>query len=178
MTTAIQSLAEQVQLLDFIDPVENFTEKDSTTEIMSVTGRSLRHPLTESDDNGLDVGAHLEKATDRFSACMDAKIESVRGRMDKRIDDKVDSKLGPVMDKLSAFDTKLGPVIDRLWALEKTSTSSTRCGPSSSSDGSAGNSTGPIIFAPSYLEIKGWCSFKDRNTLGLSEGQAREFFEN
>ena len=38
--------------------------------------------------------------------------------MDKRIDDKVDSKLGPVMDKLSAFDTKLGPVIDRLWALE------------------------------------------------------------
>ena len=175
-TTAIQSLAEQVQLLDFIDPVEDFTEEDSTTEIMSVTGRSLRHPLTESDDNGLDVGALLEKATDRFSACMDAKIESVRERMDKRIDDKVDSKLGPVMVKLSAFDTKFGPVIDRLWALEKTSTSSTRSGPSSSSDGSAGNTTGPMIFAPSYLEIKRWCSFKDRNTLGLSEGQAREFF--
>ena len=38
-------------------------------------------------------------------------------------------------------------MIDRLSALEKTSTSSTRSGPSSSSDGSAGNSTGPIIFA-------------------------------
>ena len=84
-TTAIQSFAEQVQLLDFIDPVEDFTEGDSTTEIMSVTGRSLKHPLTESDDNGLDVGAllekaaekALEKATDRFSACNDAKIESV-----------------------------------------------------------------------------------------------------
>ena len=32
-----------------------------------------------------------------------------------------------------------------------------------------------MIFAPSYLEIKGWCSFEDRNTLGLTEGQAREF---
>ena len=30
-------------------------------------------------------------------------------------------------------------------------------------------------FAPSYLEIKGWCAFKDRNTRGLTEGQAREF---
>ena len=93
--------------------------------------------------------------------------------MDKRIDDKVDSKLGPVMDKLSAFDSKLGPLTDRWSALEKTSTSSTRSGPSSSSDGSAGNTTRPMIFAPSYLEIKEWCSFKDRNTLGLSEGQAR-----
>ena len=27
------------------------------------------------------------------------------------------------------------------------------------------------------MEIKGWCSFKDRNTFGLSEGQAREFVE-
>ena len=27
------------------------------------------------------------------------------------------------------------------------------------------------------MEIKEWCSFKDRNTLGLSEGQARDFVE-
>ena len=66
-----------MQLLDFIDPVEDFTEGDSTTEIMSVTGRSPKHPRTESGDNGLDVGALLVKATDRFSACNDAKIESV-----------------------------------------------------------------------------------------------------
>ena len=160
-TTAIQSLAEQVQLPDFIDPIEDFTEEDSITEVMSVTGRSPKHPRTESDDNGLDVGALLEMAAERFSACMDAKIESIWERMDKRKEDKVDSTLGPVMDRLSA--------------LEKTSTSSTRSGPSSSSDGSAGSTTGPMIFAPSYLEIKGWCSFKDRNTLGLTEGQAREF---
>ena len=75
----------------------------------------------------------VEKATDRFSACKEAKIESIWERVDKRIDGKVDSKLGPVIDRLSA--------------LEKTSTSSTRSGPSSSSDGSAGNFTGPIIFA-------------------------------
>ena len=32
-----------------------------------------------------------------------------------------------------------------------------------------------MIFAPSYLEIKGWCAFKDRNTRGLTEGQAKDF---
>ena len=61
-------------------------------------------PLTESDDNGVDVGALLEKAADRFSACMDAKIESIWERTDKRIEDKVDSKLGPMMDRLSALE--------------------------------------------------------------------------
>ena len=30
------------------------------------------------------------------------------------------------------------------------------------------------VFAPSYLEIKGWCGFRDRNTHGLTEAQARE----
>ena len=136
---------------------------------MAVAGRSPKHPRTESDDNGLDVGVLMEKAaekavekaTDRFSACIDGKIESIWERMDKRIEYKVDSKLGPVMDRLSA--------------LEKTGTSSTKSGPSSSSDGSAGCTTGPMLFAPSYLEIKGWCAFRDRNTLGLTEGQAREF---
>ena len=125
-TTSIQSLAEQVQLPDFVDPIEDFTEEDSITKIMSVTGRSPKHPRTGSDDNGLDVGALLDKAADRFSACMDAKIDSMMDQLDKRIEDKVDSKLGPVMDKLSAFDSKLVPVMDRLSALEKTSTSSTK----------------------------------------------------
>ena len=67
---------------------------------MAVAGRSPKHPRTDSDDNGLDVGALLEKAvemevekaTDRFSACMDAKIESIWERMDKRIDDKGDTQ--------------------------------------------------------------------------------------
>ena len=68
-TTDIQSLAERVQLPDFIDPIEDFTEEDSITEIMSVTGRSPEHPRTESDDNGLDIGVLLEKAADRLK-CM------------------------------------------------------------------------------------------------------------
>ena len=68
---------------------------------------------------------------------------------------------------------------NRLSVLEKTS-SSTRSGPSSLSDGggSAGQSSAaggtPAVFAPSYLEIKGWCGFRDRNTHGLTEAQAGE----
>ena len=75
------------------------------------------------------------------------------------------------------IDSKLGPVMDRLSVLEKTS-SSTSSGPSSLSDnaGSAGQSSAaggntPAVFAPS---IKGWCGFRDRNTHGLTEAQARE----
>ena len=57
---------------------------------MANAERSPKHPRTESDDNGLDVGALLEKAaekavekaTDRFSACLDAKIGSIWERMD------------------------------------------------------------------------------------------------
>ena len=56
---------------------------------MSVTGRSPKHPRTESDHNAMDVGVLMEKAAkkavekaaDRFSACMDAKIESIWERM-------------------------------------------------------------------------------------------------
>ena len=55
--TVIQSIAEQVQLPDFVDPIEDFTEEDSRSESMAVTGRSPKHPRTESDDNGVDVGA-------------------------------------------------------------------------------------------------------------------------
>ena len=33
----------------------------------------------------------------------------------------------------------------------------------------------PAVFAP-YLEIKTWCGFRDRNTHGLTEAQAREIF--
>ena len=128
---------------------------------MAVTARSPKHPRTESEDNGMDVGALLEKAAHRFSMSMEAKIESMMEQMDKRIEDKIDSKLVPVMDRISALEGR-------------TSTSITRSGPSSSSDGSLGSTTGPVIFAPFYLEIKGWCAFKDRNTRGLTEGQAKK----
>ena len=103
----------------------------------------------------MDIAALLDRAADRFSACMDTKVDSMMDRLEKRIDEKIDSKLGPVMDRLSV--------------LEKTS-SSTRCGSSSLSDngGSSGQSstTGvtPAVFALSYLEIKGWCGFRDKHT--------------
>ena len=98
----------------------------------------------------------LDRAADRFSACMDTKVDSMMDRLEKEIDERIDSKLGPVMDRLSA--------------LEKTNSSSTISGPSSMSGngGSAGQSCAgsdaPAVFAPSYLEIKGWCGFRDRNT--------------
>ena len=63
--------------------------------------------------------------------------------------------------------------------LEKTN-NSTRCGSSSLSDngGSSGQSSttgvAPAVLAPSYLEIKGRCGFRDRNTHGLTDAQARE----
>ena len=69
-TTDIQSFAEQVQHCC-----------------------SPKHPRTESEDNGLDVGALLEKAADRFSISRDAKIETMMEQLDKRIEDKIDSKL-------------------------------------------------------------------------------------
>ena len=90
------------------------------------------------------------------AARMDTKVDSMMDRLEKRIDERIDSKLGPLMDRLSA--------------LEQTNSSSTRSGPSSMSDkgASAGQSSAggnaPAVFAPSYLEIKGWCGFRDRGS--------------
>ena len=151
--TVIQGFAEHVCLLAD-DPIEDFSE-DMATGSMAAAGRSPnKHPRTGSEEDSVDIAALLDRAADRFSACMDTKVDSMMDRLEKRIDEKIDSQLGPVMDRLSV--------------LEKTS-SSTRSGPSSLSDngGSSGQSstTGvvPAVFAPSYLEIKGWCGFRDRN---------------
>ena len=46
----------------------------------------------------------LDRAADRFSACMDTMVDSMMDRLEKRIDDKIDSKLGPVMDRLSVLE--------------------------------------------------------------------------
>ena len=139
---------------------------DMATGSMASAGRSPnKHPRTGSDEDNMDFAALLDRAADRFSACMGTKVDSMMDRLEKRIDEKIDSKLSPVMDRLSV--------------LEKTS-NSTRSDPSSLSDngGSAGQSSAtggaPAVFAPSYLEIKGWCGFRDRNTHGLTEPQARE----
>ena len=68
------------------------------------------------------------------------------------------------------IDTKLGQVMDRLSALENIS-NSTRSGSSSESGagnlggGGGGGSTAPAVFAPSHL---------DRSTHSLTEAQAKE----
>ena len=142
--TVIQGFTEHVCLpADY--PIEDFSE-DMATGSMAAAGRSPnKHPRTGSEEDSVDIAALLDRAADRFIACMDTKVDSMMDRLEKRIDEKIDSKLGPVMDRLSV--------------LEKTS-SSTRSGPSSLSDngGSSGQSSAtgvaPAVFAPSYMEIK------------------------
>ena len=148
------------------DPIEDFSEEDMATGSMAATKRSPnKHSRTGSEEDSVDIAALLDHASDRFSACMDTKVDSMMDRLEKRIDEKIDFKLGPVMDRLSV--------------LEKTS-SSTRSGPSSLSDngGSTGQSStigvAPAVFALSYVEINRRCGFRDRNTHGLTEAQARE----
>ena len=148
--TVTQGFAEHVRL-PTDDPIEDFSEEDMATGSMAVAGRSpKKHPRTGSEEDSEDIAALLDRGADRFSVCMDTKVDSMMDRLEKRIDEKIDSKLGPLMDRLSV--------------LEKTS-SSTRSGLSSLSDngGSAGQSSAaggtPAAFAPSYLEIKGWCGF-------------------
>ena len=161
----IQGFAEHVSL-PTDDPIEDFSEVDMATGSMASTGRSPnKHPRTGSEEDNMDFAALSDRAANHFSACMDTKVDSMMDLLEKRIDEKIDSKLSPLMDRLSV--------------LEKTS-NSTRCGSSSLSDngGSSGQSSttgvAPAVFAPSYLEIKGWCGFRDRNTHRLTEAPARE----
>ena len=149
--TVIQGFAEHV-CLPSDDPIEDFREGNRATGSMAAAGRSPnKHPRTERRRTVWTLLHFLDRAADRFSACMDTKVDSMMDRLEKRIDEKIDSKLGPVMDRLSV--------------LEKTN-SSTRSGPSSLSDNGGStcqsSATGgtPAVFAP-YLEIKGWCGFRD-----------------
>ena len=159
--TVIQGFAEHVCLLAD-DPIEDFSEEDMVTESMAAAGRSPnKYPRTGSEEDSVNIAVLLDRAADRFSACMDTKVDSMMDRLEKRIDEKIDSKLGPVMDRLSV--------------LEKTS-SSTRSGPSSLSDngGSTGqssaNGVAPAVFALSYLEIKGWCGFSRQKHTWIDGG--------
>ena len=120
---------------DPIGPIEDFGEEDVMAAAGSVAGRSPKHLRTGSEEDCLDVAALLDRAADRFSACIDTKVDSMMDRFAKRIDENIDSKLGPVMDRLTVF--------------EKTN-SSTRSGPSSTSDngGSAGYNGGSGSASP------------------------------
>ena len=96
--TVIQGFADVSLPAD--DPIEDFSEEDIATGSMAVAGRSPnKHPRTGSEE------ALLDRAADRFSACMDTKVDSMMDRLEKRIDEKIDSKLGPVVDRLSVLET-------------------------------------------------------------------------
>ena len=102
--TVIQGFAEQVSL-PTDDPIEDFSEEDMATGCMAVAGRSPnKHPRTGSEEDRVDIAALLDRAADRFSACMDTKVDSMMDRLEKRIDEKINSKLGPVMDRLSVLE--------------------------------------------------------------------------
>ena len=107
----------------------------------------------------------MDRAADRFSACIDTKVDSMMDRLEKRIDEKIDSKLGPVMDRLSELEKTSAAVQEVVppHCLMTMVVVLDRAVPG----------VATAIFAP-YLEMKGWCGFRDRNTHGLTEAQARE----
>ena len=108
-TSVLQGSVEHVSL-PTVDPMEDFSEEDMATGSMAVAGRSPnKHTRTGTEEDSVDIAALLDRAADRFSACMDTKVDSMMDPLEKRVDEKIDSKLGPEMD--------------RLWVLQKTSIS-------------------------------------------------------
>ena len=82
-----------------VDPIEDFSEEDMATGSGAVSEKSPnKQRRTGSEEDSVDIAAILDRAADRFSACMDMKVDSMMDRLEKRIDEKIDSKLGPVMD--------------------------------------------------------------------------------
>ena len=88
--TFIQGFAEHVSL-PTDDPIEDFSEVDMATGSMASAGRSPDgHPRTGSEEDSVDIAALLDRAADRFSVCMDMKVDSMMDRLEKRIDEKID----------------------------------------------------------------------------------------
>ena len=93
--TVIQDFAGHVSL-PTDDPIEDFSEDGMATGSMAVAGRSPNeHPRAGTEEDSVDIAALLDRSADRFSACMDTKVDSMMDRLEKRIDENVDSKLGP-----------------------------------------------------------------------------------
>ena len=84
--SVIQGFAEHISL-PTDDPIEDFGEEDMATGSMAVGGRSPnKHPRTGTEEYSVDIVALLDRAADRFSACMDTKVDSMMDRLEKRID--------------------------------------------------------------------------------------------
>ena len=58
---------------------------------VAIAGRSPKHPRTGSEDDSVNLAALLDRAADRFSACMDTKVDSTMDHLERRIDEKIDS---------------------------------------------------------------------------------------
>ena len=84
---------EDKDLADPSDPIEDFSEDNdiATAGSMAVAGRSPKHPRTTgSSDDSVDLAALFDRAADRFSACMDTKVDSIMDRLEKRIDERIE----------------------------------------------------------------------------------------
>ena len=93
----IQGFVEHV-CLPTDDSIEDFSEEDIATGSMAVAGRSPnKHLRTGSEEDSVDIAALLDGAADRFSACMDTKVDSMMDPPEKRNDHKFDSTLRLVL---------------------------------------------------------------------------------
>ena len=86
-SSQIRCLAEHVCLLSD-DPIDDFSEEDMATGSMAAAGRSPnKNPRPGSEEDSVDIAALSDRAADRFSACMDTKVDSMMDRLEKRIDE-------------------------------------------------------------------------------------------
>ena len=122
---------------------ETHFEESSNNNIMAA-GRSPKHPRTGSEEETLDIGAPLDPAADRFSASMDTRIDSMMDRFEK-IDERIDTKLGQVMDRLSALENTSNSTRSGSGRHKKWTHLVEPCG-------GGGGSTALAVFAPSYLD--------------------------
>ena len=55
------------------------------TGSMATAGRSPnKHPRTGSEEDSVDGAALLDRAADRFRACMDTKVDSMMDRLENQ----------------------------------------------------------------------------------------------
>ena len=90
----------------------------------------------------------LDRAADRFSAFMDTKVDSMMDRLEKRIDEKIDSKTWPCDGQVVGAEENQQQY--EKWPFHGGSTGQT-----------SATGVAPAVFALAYLEMKGWCEFRD-----------------
>ena len=89
---------EDKEFADPVDPIEDFSGGYGKWKYGGCWKISRDPRMT------VDFAALFDRAADKFSACMDTKVDSMMDRLEKRIDQKNDYELGLVMDRLSALE--------------------------------------------------------------------------